>query len=113
MNDLERQQLKDEIVEQLLLALPEVIGNLITNHISMLKRNKEFYQKYPEFRDKKDIVASVIEMVEGQNINANYDTILEKAVPEIRARLNLTDKLDITDVHKPTLGELKFDNGVL
>ena len=113
MTSDEREQIIAEITEQLLLKLPEVIGNLINNHLQMLKLNRDFYKRYSEFRDKKDIVASVIEMVEGQNTHADYETILKKAVPEIKKRIKDTDPLDLTTITKPSKANLTFDNGDL
>jgi hypothetical protein len=93
------QEEKDEIinaaVEKAMLMLPDVIGNLIVNHVALHKLNKKFYETYPEFRDKKDVVQSVVEMVEGKNPLLDYSEILEIAVPEIRSRMGLTKGLNV------------------
>jgi hypothetical protein len=106
---------KKELLEELMLMLPDVIGNLITNHIAMLKNNKDFYLKYPDFRDKKDIVASVVEMMEDQNPNLDVGELYNKAVPEIKNRINLMKSLDMTNASKPNrdLSNLKTNNGDL
>ena len=110
-----KQEVVDEVVEKVLLMLPEIMGNLITNHISKLKLNKDFYLSHPEFRDKKDIVASVIEMVEGLDPTVDYEDILHKAVPEIKRRLGKVKDLDFKPVPRldRTFNDMTFDNGEL
>lgn len=89
-------------VEKALLLIPEIVGNMITNHITLNKMNAEFYQKYPEFKGKGDVVTSVMEMVEGKNTNLPYDKLLEKAVPLIRERIKITQGLNLTNISKPS-----------
>jgi predicted nucleic-acid-binding protein len=110
-----KQEIIDEVIEKLLLMLPDIMGNLITNHISMLEMNKDFYLKHPELRNKKDIVASVIEMIEGQDPTVDYKDILRNALPEIEKRIKQVKDTDFNPVSKPNrlLKDLTFDNGEL
>lgn len=110
-----KQEVIDEAVEKLLLMLPEIMGSLITNHMSKLKLNKDFYLSHPEFRDKKDIVASVIEMVEGHDPTVDYKDILHNAVPEIKRRLGQVKDLNFEPVSKlnRSFNDVNFDNGEL
>jgi hypothetical protein len=110
-----KEEVVNEVVEKLLLMLPEIIGNLITNHMSKLKLNKDFYLNYPEFRDKKDIVASVVEMVEGLDPTVDYKDILNNAVPEIKKRLGQVKDLNFEPVSKlnKSFNDMTFDNGEL
>lgn len=94
----ERQGIINEAVEKTLLLLPETVGNLITDHIAMNKINAEFYKDHPEFKDKKDIVVSVIEKVNGENPLLDYKDVLGKAVPEIQRRIETVGTLDMTSV---------------
>ena len=98
----ERQSIIDEAadkaVEKALLVLPEVIGNLVTDHISMNKINSEFYAKHPEFKDHKKSVASVIEKVNGENPLLDHKDLLDKALPEIRERIKTVGSLDMDNV---------------
>jgi len=113
------QEEKDEIinaaVEKTLLVIPEVIGNLMASHASLHKINTKFYADYPEFKDKKDVVASVVEMIEGKNPLAKYEDILRDAIPKIRERINTMKNLDMNNVdQKPNrdfsdLGIGEFD----
>jgi len=98
------QEEKDEIialaVEKTLLSIPDVIGNLITNHAALHKLNSEFYKAHPEFAGRKDIVQSVVEVIEGKNPFMKYDEILEKAVPEIKRRMIATQDVNVIDIPK-------------
>jgi hypothetical protein len=106
----EKQEIIDKAVEKAMLILPETVGHLIANHFAMSKLNTEFYKKYPEFSGKKDIVASVIEMVEGKNPLMRYEDLLTKAVPEIRERIRTVGKLNTNSI---SLEPNRDFNGVL
>lgn len=108
----EKQQIVDEVMERILLSLPELIGNLMTSHMALLKMNREFYKNNVEFAKHKDVVASVVEKVEGDNPGMNYNEILKKAVPLIKERLNITSKLNIDSVSRPSrnLDNINFNN---
>jgi len=71
MTDEERNSIINEAVnksiEKMLLIMPETIGSLITSHIALNRINSKFYADYPEFKDKKNIVQSVVEMIEDKN----------------------------------------------
>lgn len=94
----EKNEIINKAVEKTLLSLPEVIGNLITNHVTLHKINSEFYKAHPEFSGKKDVVQSVVEMIEGANPLLDYKEILDKAVPEIKKRLVILQDVDMTNV---------------
>ena len=119
----EREDIINATVERTLLLLPETVGNLIANHMAMSKLNSEFYAAHPEFRDKKDVVVAVMEMVEGENPIDNYEDLLKKAVPKIRERISILKTVDVDSV-KPSpnrdfstmgivKGEVKSTNGEL
>ena len=110
MTPEERESIISEAAERTLLAIPEVIGNLLSNHTLKIRLNREFYGKYPEFKDHKDIVGAVVEAVEGANTTSSYEQILEKAVPEIRNRMKVVSSLDMKSVKKP---DLNFGHGEL
>ena len=110
MTPEERESIIDAAVERALLKIPEVVGNLIHNHLSSIKINKKFYDEYPEFKDYRDIVATTIESIEGQDLTQDYETILRKAVPEIRRRIGSIKDLDMTTIKRP---KRDFSNGEL
>ena len=93
----------DRAVEKTLLLIPEVIGSLITHHVSVNKINKEFYEKHPDLRLHKETVVSVIEQVEGSNLPMDYQKLIEKALPIIKERVETTTSMDLTNVSVPTL----------
>lgn len=94
----EKQEIINAAVEKALLLLPETVGNLITEHVALTEINSEFYKNHPEFKDKKDIVASVIEKVDGENPLLNYKDLLGRAVPEIQRRIETVKALDTETV---------------
>lgn len=93
---------KNEIValavERAILAMPEVVGNLMANHAALHKMNSEFYKAHPEFAGRKDIVQSVVEMIEGKNPLAKYEEILQMSIPEIQRRLVIAQDINVTEV---------------
>lgn len=102
----ERESIIKEATERALLALPETVGNLMKSHAAFNKMNSKFYADHPEFKDKKEVVSSVLEMVEGKNPLESYEEILKKAVPEIRNRLNIMGALNMKDI--PTIPKKDF-----
>lgn len=86
-------------VEKTLLLIPEVIGNLMASHAVLHKINTAFYNEYPEFKNEKNVVASVVEMVEGNDPLATYEEILKRAVPQIRERILTMKNLDMKNVN--------------
>ena len=97
----ERESIIKEAVERALLALPETVGNLMKSQAALHRLNTKFYADYPEFKDKREIVAAVLENVEGNNPLENYEELLKKAVPEIRNRINIMSSLNMTNHKKP------------
>ncbi len=110
IEEYEKQEIIDRAVEKTLLNIPEIIGSLMSSHAALHKINQKFYSDYPEFKDKKDIVASIVESIEGNNPLMKYEDILQKAVPIIKERILTIKNLNTTDVRKPD--SLTF-NGVI
>ena len=94
----ERESIILEAIERVLLITPEVIGNLITDHVAMAKINAEFYKNHPEFKDHKESVASVLEKLDGENPLLNHKDLLDKALPEIRERIKTVGSLNTDSV---------------
>jgi hypothetical protein len=97
----ERQSIINEAVEKALLKLPEVVGNLLMNQANILRLTRTFYEKNPELTNSKDIVASVIENLEGNNPGLKYEELLEKAVPLIKEQIKTTSSMDFKSINKP------------
>lgn len=96
----EKQEIIDKAVEKALLLVPETVGNMMTHQAVLSKLNREFYGKYPEFKNSKDSVVAAIERVEGENPLDGYEDILKKAVPEIKRRIGILKDLDMKTVQK-------------
>ena len=113
MTEEEKREIINKVKEELLLILPEVIGNLIMSHVGIIRMNKVFYEANPDLAGNKDVVASVVEMVEGQNPGLDYKAILDIAVPIIKARIKNTKGLNMTTINKPkrNLSSINLCNG--
>ena len=111
MTEEEKEEFANKIIERVYLGIPELIGNLMAQHALQHKINTKFYQDYPEFKDKKQIVASVVEMMEGRNPLKPYDEILKDSVPEIRKRIEIVGKLDTASINPGA--NRAFSNGEL
>lgn len=94
----EKQEIIDKAVEKTLLMIPEVIGNLMTSHVSMAKINTAFYAKHPEFKNHKNIVVAVVEMMEGQDPTLGHQEIMDKSVTEIQKQIAITKNLDLKNI---------------
>jgi hypothetical protein len=103
MDKDEREGIINEAVERALLKIPEIIGNLITDHASKLRANKQFYAKYPEFKEHKDVVAAILESIESDDITKPLDKMIEEAVPKIRRRITEVKQLNLKSVSRPNL----------
>lgn len=103
----EEDRIIEKAIERALLLIPEVIGNMMAQQSSLNDLNSKFYKDYPEFKDKKDVVASVIEMVEGKNPLKKYEDILKEAVPEIRERILTMKNMNMSSIPEKPERNLK------
>lgn len=97
----ERQDIINAACEKALLMLPEVIGNLMTQHAALMDMNRDFYKANPDFAKFKPIVQSVIEQIEGSRPTSDYKDILKAAESVIRERITVQQGLDMTTVKRP------------
>ena len=95
LTEEEKLEIIDRAVEKALLKLPEVVGNMMTQHAALVRMNSQFYAEHPEFANHKHIVASVIEKVDGEDTTADYKDKLARAIPEIRRRITLLTQIDM------------------
>lgn len=113
----EKRDIIEQAKQEFMLIIPEVIGNLIANHAAYMKSNAEFYAKYPEFKDHRDAVVSILEKVDGEDTLIPYAEKLEKAVPLIRERIATMKRLNVTSVNNAPSRDFSnteiSNNGVL
>jgi hypothetical protein len=103
MDTEEREKLINEITERMLLKIPDIVGNLITLYADKIRMSKEFYAKYPEFADHKDVVASVIESIDANSKFKPFKEVVDDSVPVIRRRIESLKGIDMKSVKKPNL----------
>lgn len=87
-----------KVTEKVLLRMPEVIGNLQMNLAETSKMTKEFYSKYPDFKNDPQTVQGVLGELDKANAGMKYEDILTKAVPMIRERMKTVKSLDTTSI---------------
>ena len=95
------QEIKDYIdkkIEGLYLSLTEIVGSAMAHQAFCNKINAQFYKAHPEFKDKKDVVASVVEVVDSENPGEEYEKILAMSVPKIHDRIALAVNMNMTSV---------------
>jgi hypothetical protein len=115
--DNEKEEIINAAVERCFLRMPEVIGNLMASHAMLHKINKKFYGEHPEFSQRRDIVQAVVESIEGDYPLDKYEDILNKAVPEIKRRMEIAKTINVES--RPDRLESNFEdvdlsnNGVL
>jgi DNA-directed RNA polymerase len=103
-------------MEKALRMLPEVVVKLMEQKTSMLRIKEQFYKENEAFLKHKDIVASVIEEVEGKNPGKQYEDLLTLATPLIKARIGTIGSLDMKKGTRPAaraFGETTEDLGDL
>lgn len=94
----EREEIINAAVEKAILSLPTVMGSLMAQQAMYSKLNSAFYKDYPDFAKHKDVVASTIEQVDGQNPLLAYEEKLAKAVPLIEQKIKTLGTLDMKGV---------------
>lgn len=99
----ERESLVNEITERMLLKIPDIVGNLISSYAEKIRISQEFYTKYPEFADHKDVVASVIESIDANSKFKPFKEVVDDSVPVIRKRIESLKGIDMKSVKKPNL----------
>jgi len=109
----EKAEIIDKAVEKALLMLPEVVGNMMAQHVLLTKLNSKFYSDNPEFKDHKQIVASVVEMVDGKNPGVPYEELLKMSIPEIQQRISTTKTLNNSSVTSNPNRDFSSINGAL
>lgn len=117
MTKAEKQEIVDMVIEEVMVQMPDVIGNLMKSHAKLSQLNHEFYAKHPEFQQHKDVVCAIIEQIEGVDLSQKYEDILKKAAPKIKKQIDLIDSLDMKVKNNPRIPTtIEFDtkgNGLI
>lgn len=107
MDNAEFDKIVFKVTEDVLLRIPDVMGNLIKSHIENIEINKRFYTKNPEFKANPEIVRHIVEQKEKEDISLNYEEILDNARPLIKQRIK---QLTVCDIEtKPDLLSLSYE----
>lgn len=88
------------VCEKVLLRMPEIMGNLQMNLAETSKMTKDFYKKYPDFKNDPQTVQSVLNEIDKNNAGMMYSEILDKSVPMIRERMKVVKSLDTNNIQE-------------
>src|SRR3990167_4983194 len=99
-------------VESVIKQIPEVISRLMVSTQAHKKMISDFYQHNKEFESHKEIVSKVVQDIECDNPEKNYEDILKLAEPIIKQKIageSLSKGLPLDKPEKVSLD----GNGVL
>ncbi|MCK5581920.1 MAG: hypothetical protein KAJ18_11685 [Candidatus Omnitrophica bacterium] len=97
MTSTEIKEFKEEIKEEILLLIPEVVGNMIMELKALSEMNEDFYKKHTEFKGHEKIVASVLAGMEDPL--KDFADIVKEAPDKIRKRINTMKNIDLENVN--------------
>jgi len=109
MTPLEREEFKQEIIEEMTLFIPELVNSMVAEIGAQKEVNAEFYAKHKEFKGHEKIVRSVVGSMEDPL--RDYKDILNEAPAKIRERINTMKSIDADTVNPNP--DLTLGNGVL
>lgn len=98
MTEYEEDRIVLKVIERVLNLMPETIGNLMSQYAANNKLRQDFYNKHPEFKDHTDVVASVVERLEGDKLGQDYEGILERSVPYIANQIKIKNDLNTNKI---------------
>ena len=94
----------DELVnvaaQEALRSLPLINENIIKRSAVLHEMSRKFYEDNKDLEAHKDMVAKVIERIEGQNPGMDFDKILLKAAPMAREAIKAEEKILTSSVTK-------------
>ena len=109
MTPTEREEFKQEIIEEMTLFIPELVNAMVSELGAQVELNKNFYAKHPEFKGHEHIVRSVIGSM--ADPLKDYKDILKDAPAKIRERINTMKSIDVSNVNPNP--DLTLGNGVI
>ena len=106
----ERQKLKDEIIEEVMLLCPRIMAELVNERIIADKLKAKFYSDNKEFQKHLDIVAKVLEKTDGENPGIGLEKMLDLAAPEIQKTIDQIKDKNLTDMTRPDKLALRLND---
>lgn len=111
MTSMELKEFKEEIKEEILLLIPEVVGNMIMEMKALTERTEDFYKKHKEFKGHEQTVNAVLASMEDPL--KDHTQILKEAPAKIRERINTMKSLDLEKINPSPDTTFKSENGEL
>jgi hypothetical protein len=94
-------QIKDQIIEEMVLLLPELLSKLLGEQSTLRKIGDEFFKNNPELKSHTDVILSVLQEVETKNPEKPWQTIVEDATPIIKERVKQIAHVDVDNTNNP------------
>lgn len=100
LTEEEKTELFLEFQQRFLLSMPDIIGNLINQHMNNYRLKEKLYSKYPELKKHPQLVAAGLLKTEGNNTLLPQDEIIERAIPTIKQLIADTKPLETGSIAK-------------
>ncbi len=97
----EERRIIETAKEEIMLSLPHVWSSLFVEMKSQMEFGNKFYEKHPEFKEHKDVVSAVINMIDGKNPAMSTEDKFNTAVPKIREVLQKKKGINMDVGGKP------------
>ena len=93
-------RMENHIIEKVLCSIPDMINHLAKRAEMMNEIYRELFKECPECKDDKELLASVIQKVEGENIGKSPAEIFKLVPSEYRKAKGLMNNLGNVDLSK-------------
>lgn len=89
---------KQEIVGELLLLLPEILGNMYTKLVAEKELRESFIKNHPEFSSELPFVGDFLSKKEAQNPTIPYQELLNSSIAELKEAIKVKRELINADI---------------
>ena len=93
-------RMENHIIEKVLCSIPDMINHLAKRAEMMNEIYRELFKECPECKDDKELLASVIQKVEGENIGKSPAEIFKLVPAEYRKAKGLMNNIGNVDMSK-------------
>lgn len=90
----EKEEITKEVIEEVLLRMPEVVGNLMKELGAKTKILGHFQKTCPEAKKNPALVAKLMEQTELENPGMSYQQILDKVKGDVSEKIALAESVN-------------------
>ena len=99
------------VMEGWLLRLPELIGSLVLEKVSLKKAAEKLFNENPEFMSHQELVAQILKKFDAANPGKQFDELMKLSLPEIKQRIEQAKGPNVTTLEKPSTLDFKPSDG--